>query len=658
MARLPTPGGDSGNWGSILNDFLGQVHNPDGSLKASSVGESQLQAGLLDDKVQKDSLLATSLRDLGATGVATQDATEFLRTAIALVVKGDGVPALAVDIPPGTYRITSSVLFDRIAPRFIGAGTGNPTNHTNPGKGTTFIWDGPADQPMFVFRDCQNVVFEDMMLLGNDSTPPSELMYFENNGSSNQVGTNQLISFTRVTFGRYGYAGTTYPGHSRSTRCVRFGGTNVNNDQTWFYDCQFGGASDALVAFDNSNTLWCNFVNCYFDGRSMSNLTTPTAAGLRTNACVVLFNPQFNRCSPDLDVRNSATYVYMWNSENSAQFAAIGNSAGLVAHGGAMVAHSSTMGTNMFDASALGTDGELSLTDIRFRTALPFWPKIKVRGSASTLAGRVVVRDCGLPADVYDIQAHATGSGGVVVKVDDGDLYVRKHLFASATLTPPPASPLRVGGYTSDGTAIANLVAQLASMGLVQNAVQATRSTRTNSLLNPRFASNSSGWTKSASVAATTVSETVQLLTTSAISAGNSLVYNTSAPAAVAGDQWSAGVTLKMTGNAAKYRLRLELRSYPTNVICGSVTGEFGPGDVKRLNVDGATIATGDTSTRLVLVAIDGTLPAGVTVTLSQPVLEKAPVAGDPFNGASLISGWAAAWTGTVDNSTSTLTPV
>lgn len=37
MARLPTPGGDDGTWGSVLNDFLAQAHNGDGSLKSSVV---------------------------------------------------------------------------------------------------------------------------------------------------------------------------------------------------------------------------------------------------------------------------------------------------------------------------------------------------------------------------------------------------------------------------------------------------------------------------------------------------------------------------------------------------------------------------------------------------------------------------------------------
>ena len=37
MSRLPTPGGDSGNWGDILNDFLNQSHYSDGTLKSSKI---------------------------------------------------------------------------------------------------------------------------------------------------------------------------------------------------------------------------------------------------------------------------------------------------------------------------------------------------------------------------------------------------------------------------------------------------------------------------------------------------------------------------------------------------------------------------------------------------------------------------------------------
>jgi hypothetical protein len=37
MSRLPVPGADDGTWGDILNDFLGQAHNTDGTLKPGSV---------------------------------------------------------------------------------------------------------------------------------------------------------------------------------------------------------------------------------------------------------------------------------------------------------------------------------------------------------------------------------------------------------------------------------------------------------------------------------------------------------------------------------------------------------------------------------------------------------------------------------------------
>jgi len=36
MSRLPTPGGDAGQWGSILNDFLDVAHNTDGTLKSGA----------------------------------------------------------------------------------------------------------------------------------------------------------------------------------------------------------------------------------------------------------------------------------------------------------------------------------------------------------------------------------------------------------------------------------------------------------------------------------------------------------------------------------------------------------------------------------------------------------------------------------------------
>lgn len=49
MARLPQPGGDDGNWGAILNDFLNQTHNTDGSLKTGVVTATALAPNAVDE---------------------------------------------------------------------------------------------------------------------------------------------------------------------------------------------------------------------------------------------------------------------------------------------------------------------------------------------------------------------------------------------------------------------------------------------------------------------------------------------------------------------------------------------------------------------------------------------------------------------------------
>lgn len=46
MARLPQPGGDTGTWGSVLNDFLSTVHNADGTIKGGVVSEAALDSAL------------------------------------------------------------------------------------------------------------------------------------------------------------------------------------------------------------------------------------------------------------------------------------------------------------------------------------------------------------------------------------------------------------------------------------------------------------------------------------------------------------------------------------------------------------------------------------------------------------------------------------
>lgn len=63
MACLPLPGSDDGTWGNILNGFLSQAHNFDGSLK--QLDESQIKNPVNDlaSKVDAADLdIATGVR--------------------------------------------------------------------------------------------------------------------------------------------------------------------------------------------------------------------------------------------------------------------------------------------------------------------------------------------------------------------------------------------------------------------------------------------------------------------------------------------------------------------------------------------------------------------------------------------------------------------
>ncbi len=105
--RLPIPGSDDGQWGGILNTFLGQSHNTDGSLKAAAVTAagayvkpgSGIPASDMDTSVQANltkasgslqtsnnlselSATATTARtNLGLGDAATHPASDFATTA-------------------------------------------------------------------------------------------------------------------------------------------------------------------------------------------------------------------------------------------------------------------------------------------------------------------------------------------------------------------------------------------------------------------------------------------------------------------------------------------------------------------------------------------------------------------------------------------------
>lgn len=63
MSRLPIPGADADNWGDILNDFLSQVHNDNGTLKTDSIDTDHLQPASVTSAVIANNAITTAKLD-------------------------------------------------------------------------------------------------------------------------------------------------------------------------------------------------------------------------------------------------------------------------------------------------------------------------------------------------------------------------------------------------------------------------------------------------------------------------------------------------------------------------------------------------------------------------------------------------------------------
>lgn len=75
MSRLPTPGSDDGNWGEILNDFLEQSHNSDGSLKSSAIPTIAASDVTTSDSSTVQSKLTDHASQLAEIALNVNDAT-------------------------------------------------------------------------------------------------------------------------------------------------------------------------------------------------------------------------------------------------------------------------------------------------------------------------------------------------------------------------------------------------------------------------------------------------------------------------------------------------------------------------------------------------------------------------------------------------------
>lgn len=119
MARLPTVGGDNGNWGQILNDYLSVEHNPDGSLKVRSEG---LPASIADGSISASKLSGPVNSYLASAQTAVQSVNGKNGQAVTLAaadisdVMADSEKGAANGVATldGSSKLTSTQLPDLV----------------------------------------------------------------------------------------------------------------------------------------------------------------------------------------------------------------------------------------------------------------------------------------------------------------------------------------------------------------------------------------------------------------------------------------------------------------------------------------------------------------------------------------------------------------
>lgn len=136
MTRLPQPGSDNGTWGDILNEYLSQAHNSDGTLKTNSVGAAQIQNGTIAE-AQLDSAVQIKLN-----AVAGTPDWSTITNKPAVIAAGTDQTAARTAIGAGTSNLTigttnTTAKAGDYTPTKTDVGLGNVDNTSDATKNST-----------------------------------------------------------------------------------------------------------------------------------------------------------------------------------------------------------------------------------------------------------------------------------------------------------------------------------------------------------------------------------------------------------------------------------------------------------------------------------------------------------------------------------------
>jgi hypothetical protein len=306
MSRLPTPGQDSGSWGTILNDFLAVEHNTDGTLKSSGSLAAKADDTAVVHKAGAETITGVKTfsvsplvptpssasqattkayvdaakidawifaKDYGVAFNGVTDDAANLQTAINAAIAADK-PLI---LPPGTAIVgTTLTLTDSLT--LLGSGRESTIlKAKNALNGYVIQFNGSSVNGLI------GAYFADFAIDGNSANQTS------GSGGIKAAGAVQC-TFERLHLTSCydwgielsGMSGGAFGHHNRVVQCLfdnagtsaGFGGGvhTTSNDENWFYGSDFeflGGASNPVdtnpvMLYEEAGLqyiLACNFVS-------------------------------------------------------------------------------------------------------------------------------------------------------------------------------------------------------------------------------------------------------------------------------------------------------------------------------------------------------------------------------------------------------------
>lgn len=351
-------------------------------------------------KTPRDDDPSLNVKNFGAKGDGVTDDTAALQAALDAAGNNSpwGVRGTRILVPPGEYRISSTLNVYRMSFEMIGYGCGNsPAYAASPGKASVFRWNGPPNTPMMKIRDSFGIAIRRIRWEGKTGTAGTTAINL-NWVKEDQQGTNAATVIEQCYFGRYMH--TAQGVWKGDLACgVLMDGDNGNNDEFKIERCVFVGCAQAGLRIANTQSVWGSVNDCTI---------SECGAGIDTASSLTGYNLGFDGCSRDFNVASTAhVRVFGWQSERSKRLADLSVDAALIADGGYLQL-SGIVGGVMINAFP-SDSAQVILRNLQFtQNGLSPRPRIRFGPSEKDvvvgLNFRVRVTDCtGLYPDQFQL---------------------------------------------------------------------------------------------------------------------------------------------------------------------------------------------------------------------------------------------------------------